>query len=81
MGLDKPQAVITLTLRAKDKAGTVESKVLMLGKVDKASGLLAVRIPGDKRIFGLKADFLSSLPRLLKTITRLSKAKTKQGQD
>ena len=66
LGLDKPQVVITLTLETKGKAGTVENKVLRLGKVDKASGLLAVQIPGDKRIFGLKADFLSSLPRALK---------------
>lgn len=66
LGLDKPQAVITLTLQTKAEAGTVENRVLSLGKVDKASGLLAVWIPGDKRIFGLKADFLSSLPQASK---------------
>ncbi len=63
LGLDKPQAVITLTLRAEGEAGTVQKKVLTVGQVDQASGLLAVTKPGDQRVFGLKADFIKSLPR------------------
>ncbi|MCF8032570.1 MAG: DUF4340 domain-containing protein [Desulfarculaceae bacterium] len=65
-GLDKPRAVIKLTLEAPGKNGqapTVISKTLSLGRVDKASGLLAAQVGGDDRVFGLAADFMDNLPK------------------
>lgn len=66
LGLDKPQAVITLTLQApgKDQAGARTSKVLKLGQVDKASGLLAAKVSGDDRVFGIKPELLKGLPQV-----------------
>ncbi|MCB2226922.1 MAG: DUF4340 domain-containing protein [Desulfarculaceae bacterium] len=65
LGLDNPSAVIKLTLEAPAKDGeapTVQVKTLSLGRVDKASGLLAAQIGGDERVFGLAADFADNLP-------------------
>jgi hypothetical protein len=67
-GLDKPNIVIKLTIKPpateKNTAATVMVKELVLGQVEKGSGLLSARVPGDERIFGLKADLLQGLPPL-----------------
>ena len=70
LGLDKPAAVITLTLEnpsgQEGKAPTVQKQVLILGRIDKKSGLLAAKVKGDDRVFGLAADFMDNLPKLPK---------------
>ena len=67
-GLDKPSAVIKLTLKPpatpEGKAATVEVKELVLGQVDKKSGLLGAQLKGDVRIFALNSELLGSLPAL-----------------
>ncbi len=63
-GLDPPQARITLTLEApaKEGKGRVIVRRLRLGRVDPATGLLAVQVEGDGRIFGVKPKIWDSLP-------------------
>ncbi|MBU1452837.1 MAG: DUF4340 domain-containing protein [Proteobacteria bacterium] len=67
-GLDKPIAVINLSIKPPatqdGKAATVRVKVLLLGRVDKKSGLVSAQIKGDDRVFGLNAGLLDSLPQL-----------------
>jgi len=73
-GLDKPIAVIKLTIKLpatqEGKAATVMVKQLILGQVDKASGLLGAQIKGDDRVFGLDAGMLKGLPTLPKNDTK-----------
>jgi hypothetical protein len=70
LGLDKPAAVITLTLEKPSgqdgKTPTVQKQILSLGRIDKKSGLLAAKVKGDDRVFGLAADFMDNLPKLPK---------------
>jgi len=73
-GLDKPSIVIKLTIKPpateQGKAATVMVKQLILGQVDKASGLLSAKIKGDDRVFGLDAGLLKGLPTLPKSDTK-----------
>ncbi|RJX34466.1 MAG: DUF4340 domain-containing protein [Desulfarculus sp.] len=64
LGLDKPQAVITLTIQAADKKPQAKTSqmALKLGAVDPVSGLLAVQVAGDERVYGVKTDLLKGLP-------------------
>ncbi|MCF8041206.1 MAG: DUF4340 domain-containing protein [Desulfarculaceae bacterium] len=73
-GLDKPSIVIKLTIKPpatpQGQAATVTVKQLVLGQVDKASGLLGAQIKGDDRVFGLDAGLLKGLPTLPKKDTK-----------
>lgn len=64
LGLDKPQAVITLTIQAAGKKPPAKPKqvVIKLGQVDPASRLLAVQVGGDEQVYGVKTDLLKDLP-------------------
>ena len=66
-GLDKPSAVINLTIKppaGKDGREAEERVItLRLGRLDKASKLLPAQVKGDKRVFGLAADLADSLPK------------------
>lgn len=55
-GLDNPQAVLTL------RPARGQDKVLRLGRLDPASGLLAAQVEGEQAIFGLKTDILKEFP-------------------
>ncbi|MFZ5586732.1 MAG: DUF4340 domain-containing protein [Thermodesulfobacteriota bacterium] len=59
-GLDQPQAVLEISLETAD--GQSASRTLSLGRVDPASGLLAVRVAGDERVLGVRPDLPDRLP-------------------
>ena len=73
-GLDKPSTVIKLTIKPpatpQGQAATVLVKQLILGQVDKTSGMLSAKIKGDDRVFGLDAGLLNGLPALPKKDTK-----------
>ncbi len=70
-GLDKPSAVIILTLAAPAKTqGSAQTKTfkLTLGqppdKAAGAAGLMAAKVEGDSRIFGIIPSFAKNIPAL-----------------
>ncbi len=67
-GLVSPRAVIVLTLQTPAPKGKpapkCEPRVLKVGKVDPASKLLAIKVDGDDRVFGVKPELIKSIPGL-----------------
>lgn len=64
-GLDKPQAVIRVGLTKAGAGDTkgMEEYTLTLGTLDPASGLLAARVEGDPRIYGVSPKLMQGLPK------------------
>ncbi|MFH1033441.1 MAG: DUF4340 domain-containing protein [Pseudomonadota bacterium] len=56
-GLDSPDC--TLALAAGQDAG----QVLAVGRPDPVSGLLPVRLAGQKVVYGIKSDFMDKIPQ------------------
>lgn len=67
-GLGQPRAVLSLTLPAAGGKGKPAAKEvvrrLKVGAVDPDSKLLAISVDGDNRVFGVKPDFINSIPGL-----------------
>ena len=63
-GLNPPRVVVEVALAAEADA-PAKTLTLHLGAVDPASGLLAVAIPGDARVFGVKPGLNQRVESLL----------------
>lgn len=61
-GLDKPAAVITLTLAAAEGESSAQKRTLTLGQPVAGQELLAARAEGDPRVFGISPSFIGVIP-------------------
>jgi hypothetical protein len=62
-GLDKPAAVITLTMAAPAGAdSSAQKQTLTVGQARPGQELVAARLEGDARIFGISPSFLGMIP-------------------
>ncbi len=62
-GLEEPRWTIEIKQQDKDKPEQARAYTLLIGKKDAQSGLLAVQVKGDRRIFGVKPELLNSIPK------------------
>lgn len=62
-GLEPPKGKIVVKEQLKDKPDQVRVHTLNIGNALTQSGLLAVKVEGDPRIFGIKPDLLKSIPQ------------------
>jgi hypothetical protein len=62
-GLDKPAAVITLTVAASaGREGSALKQTLILGRPQPGQEFVAAKVEGDPRIFGISPSFIGMIP-------------------
>jgi hypothetical protein len=62
-GLDNPAAVIKLTLVAfAGNDSPVQKRILVVGQAQPGREMVAAKVEGDSRIFGISSNFISMIP-------------------